>query len=355
MPGRPGVQLRLGDAAWIMCADPLLAAGGAVCCNSPTSTKTPGLALCEYQRERSTFAAARRRCEAMPRVEVIDVPTWADVYADVWTGADLLGADEHMSMCHLQSWTPPTEQCPLNKDFHWLDHACTVQVQVDIDGFVNIVHTGDTSTQVNIHANSPLRYFPFFEADSRNKFSVRWTDGRSPDVAANCGDSPDCTPLSTSHGDSCVCDTAVSDAPVFTDAASIPPREEVLARLKIGAPAPGVFDAGTYELCRTAACDAVADVQVWTRDAGQLDARAIFGVVSKTRDVFLFNRESLVTFSGFSFRNPPQFNKLGPNTRGTDAAHETDAIIDAMFYHDNMAPFIAKTLTQRFTVRATRG
>jgi hypothetical protein len=99
----------------------------------------------------------------------------------------------------------------------------------------------------------------------------------------------------------------------------------------------------------------VADVQVWTRDAGQLDARAIFGVVSKTRDVFLFNRESLVTFSGFSFRNPPQFNKLGPNTRGTDAAHETDAIIDAMFYHDNMAPFIAKTLTQRFTVRATRG
>ena len=79
-------QLRLGGANWIMCADPTLATGGAVCCNSPTTTKTPGLALCEYQRERLTFAAAKQRCEAMPHVEVLDVPTWADIYAPVPTG-----------------------------------------------------------------------------------------------------------------------------------------------------------------------------------------------------------------------------------------------------------------------------
>ena len=111
----------------------------------------------------------------------------------------------------------------------------------------------------------------------------------------------------------------------------------MLAQLKVGAPAPGIFDAGTYELCQTAACTAVPDVQVWTRNAGQLDAQAIFGVVSKTRDMFLFNRESLVSFSGFSFRNPPQYNKVGVNTRETDAAYETDAIIESLFYHDNMA------------------
>jgi hypothetical protein len=72
-----------------------------------------------------------------------------------WTSTPCeLGAEDKMSMCHMQSWTPPTDQCPVNNDFGWLDHACTVQVQVDTDGFVNVIHTGDTSTQINIHGNA---------------------------------------------------------------------------------------------------------------------------------------------------------------------------------------------------------
>ena len=57
----------------IMCADPSNAAGAVVCCNEAGTTNTPGLALCEYNRERTTFETAQRRCEATPDVEIVDI------------------------------------------------------------------------------------------------------------------------------------------------------------------------------------------------------------------------------------------------------------------------------------------
>jgi len=62
------------------------------------------------------------------------------------------------------------------------------------------------------------------------------------------------------------------------------------------------------------------------------------------------NKVSLVRVGvGMAFRNPPSLMKTLEVT-SRDAAHETDAVIDHMFRHPNMAPFIARALIQRFTV-----
>lgn len=82
----------------IMCADPAQAAGAAVCCNEPGTIDTPGLPVCEYNRERTTWHGARARCEATPEVEVISIDTRWERYQDqshgVWTGYAPVPADD---------------------------------------------------------------------------------------------------------------------------------------------------------------------------------------------------------------------------------------------------------------------
>ena len=52
---------------------------------------------------------------------------------------------------------------------------------------------------------------------------------------------------------------------------------------------------------------------------------------------------------GYSFRNPPKFHSfLRPSIR--DAAYETEALLDHLFYHKNVAPFMARRLIQRMVI-----
>jgi uncharacterized protein (DUF1501 family) len=79
-----------------------------------------------------------------------------------------------------------------------------------------------------------------------------------------------------------------------------------------------------------------------------LDINTIFSTTVKTVPMHYKNLESMAGFSGFSFRNPPQFVKFEGSTLDTDVAYETEAVIDTFFYHDNHAPYIAHALIQRF-------
>ena len=55
-----------------------------------------------------------------------------------------------------------------------------------------------------------------------------------------------------------------------------------------------------------------------------------------------------VANGAFAFRNPVKFSSfVRPSIR--DATHETEALIDYMFWHKNHAPFIARRLIQRMT------
>ena len=205
---------------------------------------------------------------------------------------------------------------------------------------VNMVHSGAIQS---VH----MDYHELYRQDNLNQFPVRWTDGIFPTAAANCSQSVDCTLLPETA--TCVCSTTVIDTAVFTDLEELPSRAEVLQRLHVGASPPQSFDSGTYTRCETAACDN-ADYIVWVKRNSTVDAVDTIFLLDRLAGlpVWLLNKESMVSFSGFSFHNPPSFMKAH-TVSSHDAFHETEAVIDSMLTHDNVPPFIAKALLQRFT------
>ena len=235
----------------------------------------------------------------------------------------------------------------------WSEERCRVQVQVHLDGRVSRVDVGGGGTDPAASRLQP---------NSENWFRVRWANGLHPSAATGCATNA-CTVHLRAAGNTCLCDVSVSTHAVFTDALALPSAAQVEAALAIGALPPSHFDADTYAECTTAACVAAApDVRVFTRGgaaAPAMDADAIFAIVvnasgaNATSHVtrYLANKASTVTIShdgalaGFSFRNPPQFMTLYDATQ-RDALYETEALLDHLFRHRNVGPFIAYRLAQ---------
>ena len=213
-----------------------------------------------------------------------------------------------------------------------------MQIQVNVDGRVSVVHPGSKSTR-RVGINSQMW------------FRVRWAQGVYP--AASSGCAAFCDIAAGSDGDTCVCDVSVTSQAVFTDSSAVPAQAEVEERLRIGSAPPEHFDDGTYTLCSTPACQAAApSVRVFTQgttSSPTFDDRTIFSVVvnrtsaSNGTTLYLANKESLVTIADassasifgthrFSFRNPPKFMTLVDPTQ-RDAIYETDALLDHLFYH----------------------
>jgi len=250
---------------------------------------------------------------------------------------------------------------------------CTMQVQVFAnDGTVTLVH--------------PDSQDPSLTRDSGNVFRVRWAEGRYP-AGRNCTVSPidgaptGCTTFD--NGVSCVCNVAIDTLAVYNDVANLPPTSLLERTLTIGAPAPEAFGQGAYVRCMSAACTAAVSssassagssgssgssadarlVAVYTHasSAGALDQRSIFAILRNgTRLTYLANKASTVRVGrpmnaetgaggGYSFRNPPKFHSfLRPSIR--DAAYETEALLEHLFYHKNVAPFMARRLIQRMVM-----
>jgi len=240
--------------------------------------------------------------------------------------------------------------------YHWSEEPCRVQVQVHVDGRVARVDVGSTGSDPMAVRMQP---------DSENWFRVRWRNNTYPTASAGCAEGCDVRALST--GDTCLCDVAVTTRAVFTNATDVPGEEAVVEQLRIGAPPLAHFDDGDYSQCSTAACQTrLPYVKVYTRGTATtpiFDDRAIFEVVanrscnltvgpSAGRTVLLMNRASTISIANagnmeaFSFRNPPQFMKLIDATQ-RDALYETDALLNHLFFHPNLAPFLAIRLSQR--------
>ena len=191
--------------------------------------------------------------------------------------------------------------------------------------------------------------------DSGNIFRVRWEDGLYPNAEERTCENG-CTAVGQQ---SCICDTVVETAPVFTQMSHLPSVAGVEAELQIGSAPPDAFAAGVYALCTTTECDTARSngvaIFLHNSSAGSLDARTIFFVhmnstLGTPRPTYLANKAAVVRVAGgrFAFRNPPKFHSfVRPSIR--DAEHETDALIDHLFYHKNVAPFLATKLIQRFT------
>jgi hypothetical protein len=96
--------------------------------------------------------------------------------------------------------------------------------------------------------------------ESQNYFSVHWGsnstgDEQFPSSTSNqCGNGV----CQIYDGETCLCDTLVSESIVFT---SLPTQAEALAQLSIGAFQPEMFDSGQYELIESS-----NGVEVWKRN-----------------------------------------------------------------------------------------
>ncbi|CAK0855040.1 unnamed protein product [Prorocentrum cordatum] len=138
----------------------------------------------------------------------------------------------------------------------------------------------------------------------------------------------------------CVCPLSVTARAVFV---AIPSRSELLSeagRLRIGA----------FQPPATAACLAPCDGEVRAYVAngeGNVDESTVF----ECDGVYYKNMESVAEVAGYSFRNPPVFalaeEMTGRSVREEEALAEVEALLDHLFRHPNLPPFVSFRLIQR--------
>ena len=319
-PNAPAWPRQLG--ADRICVPTDAAAAAAFCCFAGG----PPSVTCAYLGERLSLSSAEARC-ALRGGSLCDAPRasfdgYRPDYGDRACGAVEIHA--------------------------WSAIPCTMQLQVHATGEVSMV--------------IPESKMPSVSLGSGHRFRVRWSNGRYPrasdDCAAEAGEAwvPSC------HRDanSCVCDVSVRDVTVFDE---IPSREQIEASLFSGSVPLESYDESAYRLVDgggglpLSAGGVEAYVATDTYDGSSLESSTIFKIlVNGTYPRYLFNKASTVAIStrgggaadgdGYTFRNPPQFmNHADPAAR--DAKHETDWVLNHLFWHKNTAPFTAHKLIQR--------
>jgi uncharacterized protein (DUF1501 family) len=179
--------------------------------------------------------------------------------------------------------------------------------------------------------------------NNTNYFPVKWGSGSFPTPKNSCGNG-----VCGLVGGTCQCNIIVVETRVFSATPS--DVTQVLTRLFIGSLHPDLHSSGYT------AGSSSGEVKVYHRNGGTpFDMTTIFGVLIKGRTLYFKNMQSMVVIrdsSGkrrFWFRNPPHFMSfITPDIR--DASYETDAVLDHYFFHDNLAPFLATRIIQRFGI-----
>jgi hypothetical protein len=192
--------------------------------------------------------------------------------------------------------------------YTWTQEECSVQVEVDADGHVALIHT-DTTQLV-------------FQPQSGSSFRVRWEGGRFP---ASDGGSCAGTGKCAISGSKCWCTARVETTAPFTDTTAVPTAAEIEATLFLGSPPPDEFDEATYVLCESDACSADPTVTVHTHAsaAGAFDERTVFSVPTNHTGGrrYLRNKVSTVSIGSYRFRNPVGFMDV-TDLAQRDAIHE---------------------------------
>lgn len=306
-----GKKVSFGSqATYSRCANPHAAAAGGACCKDHPLKMDRAFPTCEYTGERITFDHLIERCEAQDR----KVPCDFDKISQNGCG----------SCCNVQHllWTP---------------QECSILAKVNDGGQVSIVHRPNEAFDVDD------KYSP----DAKNFFSVSWEQGTHPSPNNGCGDG-----VCTITGDgSCLCETREVSQPVLSDFNAIVQMNlsDLRSLFHIGSFDPASHDAGTFLGPKAIATKDGREVLIWSsaeRPGSIQDAVVALPGPAGTKHYR--NRESSVQIidavghSKYSFRNPPSF---GEDIH--DAAHETEALLDHLFFHSNTAPFISHRLIQR--------
>ena len=282
-----------------MCANPLLPEAG-TCCSSVT--RNDCVETCNYQREKVKF-------------ENLECTTGTIV----------------------KPWTASRNECDYKSEtFMWYNTSCKINILINNEGFISIVHDH----------NKPDKYLEKLGTLGTSKFRVRWKNDSFPTYHNNC------SLLCTKMGEKCYCEINVVTKSVF----STPPSIDILEdRLRIGSFEPDE----RYSLCNTSFCNSFPVEEVWTKGLNTINEDTIFKIITNNTFIkYLKNIESIVYIenSTFSFRNPPNFISIVDSVSNTqeheknirDAKYEVDALIDHIYTHQNVPPFIANWLINRF-------
>jgi hypothetical protein len=259
----------------------------------------------------------------------------------IWTSTNCTPAPMHV--CNRRERVDGPDTCEYKNEWTWLSRPCQLQVQVNVDGYINLVHGGarDTSGRTpRQELERRDRDNPNFAVGSKNVFRVPWIGSAYPNPTNGCAGTGCQFTQNT-----CLCNTTLTTTPVFTDPTSVPSAAQVFAQLHIGAPPAHLFDAGTY----TRHASSTPDVEVWTTSAGHFASMdTAFKIVINGKDLWLSNKASTVSAGNFTFRNPTMHMALGSPER-VNAEQEVDALIDHIVHHPNTPLFISHKLILRFT------
>ena len=311
------------------CADPATPAAG-VCCSTTAGTQ----GLCKHALERVSYAVSAARCAAV----------------EVGVGVVCPNSDKQYRI---------KENDPLGCGYdgaeqqarYWTSAPCRVRAQVDSKGWVRLVHEPHSST-TSEHGFA-TRGEAVLTLDNLHRFRVAW-DEKYPITATNCSHSTASAIATTCvvHDDTCVCDAVV----VLTVALDAPPTTaaEVKAACQIGHLCPADYPPGTFTLHSSGTEVEVYRLAASSDVLGSLNADAVYRI--KGTGACYANRRSTVYVGGaqggggggFSFRNAPHFVSHETPT-AADAAAETEALLDHLFQHPNVAPFIGHRMIQRLT------
>ena len=321
----------------MMCADKNLASARSTCCGSYSdrdlSREDWADVLSEYRGERLTYEGNQKRCQDWSRTtcdpsRIGPFSMWRGHCLHRQSCSDVGGNTAHLTAT---AW-------------HWSTASCDIQVQVDPDGLIAILHAPEETTkpwgsqeyptvQSHVNINKTVSYF-----------NVQWDTSNVgigkleyPHVIDNTCDG------GTLSGDFCVCHTTLTTSAVFD---SLPTRDEVLSNLFIGAFDPTIMYQDTY----TAVMETTADdgVSVY-KPVGESDYSeyTILRIKKEYSNDFMFlkNARSIVSVCDgtFFFRNSPTFYDIA-DPQLESAYQETMAYLDHVDKLSNTPPFVCKTL-----------
>jgi len=307
--GAQSIRKRNGMNGQAICGDPTTNSASTVCCKGNGKGRNK-LRQETFSGERVTLDLARQRCSSVDTTyELCENPVIAKFDCLENHGCDHVGL------------------------FYWSSFGCSISAKINREGKVAVIHNPEIT-----NADT----YRMVTRDTEMFFRVDWLSA-DPDsllegLISDCAGSG-CT---NGDGDTCICPTSVVETPVFFNREQLLSAENILSVATIGSfqhveenfqPVNGVIGVSIYPH------------DVLTKDT-------VFKVVDNNGQVhFRKNVKSDVRLgsSQAKFRNPVTFFSLSePSTR--DAVYEIDAALRQIFFHKNMAPFIAVRLAQRFGI-----
>eukprot|EP00536_Pseudo-nitzschia_multiseries_P015007 jgi/Psemu1/246522/estExt_Genewise1.C_8030013 len=303
-------------ASWgrMMCGNPESMDASTLCCSTSSSRDRPWRKEL-FSNERVTFETASGRCPENEGLRLCKNAYPAG--NDCTEKTDLSGYK-----------SVKNGGCDNYHQFYWLSEPCALNVKIGVEGSVAMVHN---------HSDDDT--YKMVKNNTRSFFRVDWKNSSISDFlseySANC-DSMGC--FVDSVDGVCQCDIQVYDAMAFLDESELVSVDNVLANATFGAfPPLGPFvPTGTD------------NVQKYP--SGKLSEDTVFKVTDfNGQTQYRKNLASTVKVGNgkIFFRNPVSFWSLS-ETNVRDARYELDAALEHYFFHQNVAPFVAYRLAQRF-------